>query len=48
MSWTGRTGKDLGDYAQQISLFEIQKTDYGLIKSSSIDIVLNCFQFTPG
>ena len=40
--------KDMRDYAQQISLFKIQKTDYDFIESSSIDIIINCLQFTPG
>ena len=34
--------KDLGDRAQQISVFKIQKIDYDFIESSSIDIILNC------
>ena len=33
--------KDMRDYAQQISLFKIQKTDYDFIESSSIDVMLN-------
>ena len=36
------TAIDLRDCAQKISLFKIQKTDYDLIESSSIDIILIC------